>query len=308
MLFDPRAALKVRSFTRAAALAMLAVTIPATAEAQRRTPPPTVLPPYLDRGRGIATSMFGEYVAAGEFVFYPFYEFTQANEFEYKPSEMGFGVDQDFRGKFREHEANSFFAYGLTDRILIEFESAYFSSVTLRKSPDDPSTMPPVLKESGFGDTQAEIRYRVAHETFVRPEVFSYLEVDFPFQRRRRLLGTQGWEYKFGAGAIKGFSFGTFTLRVAGESTQEDRRIAFGEYALEYLKRFSPKFRFYTGVEGDQDEVEYIIEGQIWLTRAIHLKLNSAFGLTSKAPDFAPEVGVFFSFAPRMSFPARWPR
>ena len=297
MLFDPRATLKVRSYARAAALATLAVNIPATADAQGRTPPAPVLPPYLaDRGPGIATSMFGEYVAAGEFVVYPFYEFTQANEFEYKPSEMGFGVDQDFRGKFREHEANSFFAYGLTDRVLIEFESAYFASATLRKSAADPSTMPALLKESGFGDTQAEIRYRFAHETLTRPEVFGYLEVDFPFQRHRRILGTQGWEYKFGAGAIKGFSFGTLTLRVAGELTQEDKRIAFGEYALEYLKRFSPKFRFYTGVEGDQDEVEYIIEGQIWLTRAIHLKLNSAFGLTSKAPDFAPEIGIMFSF------------
>ena len=300
MLCDPCSASKVRfSATHAVCVALASANIwmPTTADAQRRPAYPPALPPYLaDRGPGIATSMFGEYVAAGEFVVYPFYEFTQANEFEYKPSEMGFGVDQDFRGKWREHEANSFFAYGLTDRILLEFESAYFASVTLRKSPADPSTMPPVLKESGFGDTQAEIRYRVAHETFKRPELFSYLEVDFPFQRHRRILGTQGWEYKYGAGAIKGFSFGTLTLRVAGESTQEDKRIALGEYALEYLKRFSPKFRFYTGVEGDQDEVEYIVEGQIWLARNVHLKLNTAFGVTSKAPDFAPEIGIMFRF------------
>jgi hypothetical protein len=300
MLCDPCSASKVRfSATLAVCVALASANIwmPTTADAQRHPAYRPALPPYLaDRGPGIATSMFGEYVAAGEFVVYPFYEFTQANEFEYKPSEMGFGVDQDFRGKWREHEANSFFAYGLTDRILLEFESAYFASVTLRKSPADPSTMPPVLKESGFGDTQAEIRYRVAHETFKRPELFSYLEVDFPFQRHRRILGTQGWEYKYGAGAIKGFSFGTLTLRVAGESTQEDKRIALGEYALEYLKRFSPKFRFYTGVEGDQDEVEYIVEGQIWLARNVHLKLNTAFGVTSKAPDFAPEIGIMFRF------------
>ena len=297
MLFDPRAASKVRSFARAAALASLAVNLPTTVGAQRRAPAPPALPPYLaDRGPGIPTSMFGEYVGVGEFVVYPFYEFIQASEFEYKPAEMGFGVDQDFRGRFREHEANSFFAYGITDRILIEFESAYFTSVTLRKSPNDPSTMPTMLKESGFGDTQAEIRYRVAHETFKRPEVFSYLEVDLPFQRHRRILGTQGWEYKFGAGAIKGFSFGTLTLRVAGEATQEDRRIALGEYALEYLKRFSPDFRFYTGVEGSQDEVEWILEGQYWLRRNVHLKLNTAFGVTSKAPDFAPEIGIMFRF------------
>ena len=301
MLYDPCPAPKV--LTHLVIVGSFLTTVSATAAAQPG------LSPYLsDRGTGIATSMFGEYVRAGEFVFYPFYEYTLFHEFEYKPSEIGFGVDQDFRGKFVEHEANSFFAYGLTDRILLELESAYWTTATLRKSPTDPSALPPVLKEAGFGDTQAEIRYRMAHENIRRPELFSYLEVDLPFQRTRRIIGTQGWEYKYGVGAIKGFSFGTLTLRLAGESTQEDKRPALGEYALEYLKRFSPNFRFYTGVEGDQDEVEYIIEGQYWLNRYVHLKLNSAFGLTSKAPDFAPEVGIFFSFAPRISFPARRPR
>jgi hypothetical protein len=273
------------------------VTFAASANAQRNPPP------YLaDRGEGIATSMFGEYVTAGEFVFYPFYEYTRYREFEYKPAEMGFGLDQDFRGRFVEREANTFLAFAPTSRILFELESALWTTATLRKSPSDPSALPPVLKESGFGDTQAEIRYRIAHEKKKRPEIFSYLEVDFPFQRHRRIIGTQGWEYKFGAGAIKGFSFGTLTLRIAGESTQEDHRPALGEYALEYLKRLSPKFRFYTGLEGDQDEVEYIVEGQYWLNSHVHLKLNTALGVTSKAADFAPEVGVFFSFAPRMYY------
>ena len=297
MLYDPARAPKVLACRRATLIVALLTTGPATMSGQ------STIPSYLrDRGTGIATSMFGEYVRAGELVFYPFYEYTRYNEFEYKPSEMGFGVDQDFRGRFVEHEANSFFAYGLTDRILLELESAYWTTATLRKSAADPSALPPVLKESGFGDTQAEIRYRIAHEAIRRPELFSYLEVDFPFQRHRRIIGTQGWEYKYGVGAIKGFSFGTLTLRLAGESTQEDKRPALGEYALEYLKRFTPRFRFYTGVEGDQDEVEYIVEGQYWLTRRVHLKLNSAFGLTSKAADFAPEVGIFFSFAPEMRY------
>jgi hypothetical protein len=72
--------------------------------------------------------------------------------------------------------------------------------------------------------------------------------------------------------------------------------VVFGEYALEYLKRVSPEFRFYTGVEGDQDEVEWIVEGQYRLGQRVHLKLNSAFGVTSKAPDFAPEIGVMLHF------------
>jgi hypothetical protein len=293
MLLNPCGASKVRLSARyggAVALMIATFSFSSVAQAQR-------LAPYLaDRGTGIATSMFGEYVRKGELLVYPFYEFTLFNQFEYKPSELGFGLDQDFRGKFREHEVNFFLAYGVSDRIALELESAIFTTARLRKDPSDPSALPTELKESGFGDTQAEIRYRFAHETATRPELFSYLEVDFPFQRHRRIIGTQTWAYKTGVGAIKGFSFGTFTARVAGEYDEADKQVVFGEYALEYLKRLSPKLRVYTGIEGDQDEVEWIIEGQYSLGRRVHLKLNSAFGITSKAPDFAPEIGVMFHF------------
>jgi hypothetical protein len=303
MLIDPWGASKVRPSPRnAAAFALVCALIgmPTIAGAQRQ------LPPYLvDRGAGIATSMFGEYVGSGELLVYPFYEFTSFHEMEYKPAELGFGLDQDFRGKFREHEASFFLAYGFNDRFALELESALFTSAKLWKDPSDPSPMPATIQESGFGDTQAEIRYRFARENMKRPELFSYLEVDFPFQRNRLIIGTQTWAYKFGVGAIKGFSFGTLTARVAGEYDEADKKVVFGEYALEYLKRFSPKFRIYTGMEGDQDEVEWIAEAQYWLTPDIHLKLNTSFGVTSKAPDFAPELGVMFSFPQRCCYPRR---
>jgi hypothetical protein len=239
--------------------------------------------------------MFGEYVRPGELLVYPFYEFTSFEQFEYKPAELGFAVDQDFRGKFREHEANFFLAYAVSDRVAFELESALFTTARLTKDPSDPSALPAELKESGFGDTQAEVRWRMAHETRQRPEFFSYLEVDFPFQRNRRIIGTQTWAYKLGTGAVKGFSFGTITARVAGEYDEADKQVVFGEYALEYLKRLSPTFRVYTGIEGDQDEVEWIAEAQYWIARRVHLKLNTSFGITSKAPDFAPEIGIMFS-------------
>ena len=251
---------------------------------------------YLaDRGTGIPTSMFADYVRSGELKVYPFYEYTSWN-LEYKPSELGFGLNQDFRGQFREHEAMFFVAYGVSDRLALEFESALFTSARLRKDPADPSAMPAVLRESGFGDTQVETRWRWARETFSRPEVFSYLEVDFPFQRNRTIIGTQTWAYKLGTGAIKGFSFGTLTLRAAGEYDEAEKKVVFGEYALEYLKRLSTNWRVYSGIEGDQDEVELIIEGQRRLGARATLKLNSGFGLSSKAPDFAPEIGVMFRF------------
>jgi hypothetical protein len=292
MLFSRCCAFSAAMLRRGATIASLisALTSLTTAGNAQR------LPAYLaDRGTGIATSMFGEYVRRGELLVYPFYEYT-SQSLEYKPSELGFGLDQDFRGRFREHEALIFLAYGLGDRLALELESVVYTSARLRKDPSDPSAMPAEIRESGFGDTQAEARWRWARETLSRPEVFSYLEIDFPFQRNRRISGTQDWEYKFGTGVIKGFSFGTITARAAAEYEQADKELIFGEYALEYLKRLSPSFRFYTGVEGNQDEVEWIIEGQYRLGRRAHLKLNNAFGLTSKAPDFAPEVGIMFNF------------
>jgi hypothetical protein len=292
VFFDRRCALGADVSRRGTTIASLisAIACFATAATAQR------LTPYLaDRGTGIATSMFGEYVRRGELLVYPFYEYT-SQSLEYKPSELGFGLDQDFRGRFREHEALIFLAYGVSDRLALELESVFYTTASLRKDPSDPSAVPAEIRESGFGDTQAEARWRWAHETSSRPEIFSYLEVDFPFQRHRKIIGTQDWEYKLGTGVIKGFSFGTITARAAAEYEQGDRELIFGEYAVEYLKRLSPVFRFYTGVEGNQDEVEWIIEGQYRLGRNAHLKLNTAFGLTSKAPDFAPEIGIMFNF------------
>ena len=74
---------------------------------------------------------------------------------------------------------------------------------------------------------------------------------------------------------------------------QEARR---PDKAVEYLRRLSPTWRVYGGVEGTQDEVELITEAQWHLSPAMFLKLNSSFGLTSKATDWAPEVGIMFAF------------
>jgi hypothetical protein len=48
-------------------------------------------------------------------------------------------------------------------------------------------------------------------------------------------------------------------------------------------------------VEGTQDEVEAIPELQWFLRPNVVLKLNSAFGVSSKATDWAPEVGVMIA-------------
>ena len=69
-----------------------------------------------------------------------------------------------------------------------------------------------------------------------------------------------------------------------------------GEYAVEYLKKISSRWRIYVGAEGSDDEVEFIPEAQLHLNRHMFCKFNSAFGVTSKATGWAPEIGIVLSF------------
>ena len=245
-----------------------------------------------DRGPGVSTSLFGTYVERGELLVYPFFEYYVDNNAEYKPQELGFGVPRDFRGKFRASEGLLFLAYGISNRLAVELEAAAIDA-TLEKSPQDPSNMPAQLKESGVGDVEGQLRWRWSRETETRPEIFSNFEATFPLQQDKVLIGTQDWEFKLGTGIVRGLSWGTITLRVAAEYAE--KQIGPGEYAIEFLKRVSPWLRVYTGVEGVEDEVEWITEAQIFVGRNVMLKLNNALGVTSKATDWAPEIGILFS-------------
>jgi hypothetical protein len=108
------------------------------------------------------------------------------------------------------------------------------------------------------------------------------------------LIGTPDWEFKLGSGMIRGLSWGTITVRAAVAHSGGSFEV--GEYAFEYLCRVSKRLRLFAAIEGSEDEVEAIGEMQIFLRRNIILKLNSAVGVTSKAPWWAPEVGVMFVF------------
>ncbi len=159
--------------------------------------------------------------------------------------------------------------------------------------------MPAEFEESGLGDVEGQLRLRFNHETENRPEFFGYFEAVAPAQKKKKLIGTSDWEFKPGLGVAKGFHWGTVSARVAAEYAVEGSEFDLGEYAVEYLKRVSPKFRVFGGVEGTQDEVAAITELQYFFTDRIYLKFNNAFALTSKATDWAPEYGVMFSFPVR---------
>jgi hypothetical protein len=250
-----------------------------------------------DRGPGQPTSMFGTYIGAGELLVYPFFEYYLDNDLEYKPEEFGYSLDEDLRGRYRASEGLIFLSYGITDWLAVEFEAAIIDA-SLETAPDDTSGAPDRIEESGTGDVEGQIRARIARETGSRPEFFSYFEVVSPQQEDKALIGTPDWEFKLGIGAVRGFSWGTMSVRIAGEYSREEDKAELGEYAAEYLRRFSPSWRLYLGVEGAQDEVALIPEVQ-WHLRQdrIFVKFNSGVGITSKATDWAPEVGIVFSLA-----------
>ncbi len=255
------------------------------------------VPFYLkDRGNGIPTSMFGTFIEKGEWVVYPFFEHYLDNSYEYSPNEFGYGLDQDFFGEFRASEGLIFLGYGLTDRLVIEVEAAMIRA-SLEKSPDDLTAMPNKLTESGLGDTQIQIDWMWSKETERRPGFFSYGEVVFPHHKTKYLIGTPELETKAGIGLIKGFTWGTMTVRLAAE--QAGGHFDIGEYAVEWYKRLSSDFCVYAGIEGTQDELEFITEIQWWLNDSIRFKFNNGFGVTKKATGWAPEIGLMISFPKR---------
>ncbi len=253
------------------------------------------LPAYLqDRGTGIPTSMFGTYVRKGQLLFYPFYEYYYDENLEYEPFEFGFGSKREFRGRYRAHEGLIFIGYGISDRVAIEFEAGVISA-ELYKSERDTSAVPAKIEESGLSDVEGQIRWRWNRESARTPEVFNFLEVVFPTGEKNSLIGTSDWEFKFGAGVVKGFEGGTVTARVALDYSAEENSAGLGEYALEYFNRASRLFGLFVMVEGSEDEVAVVPEIQWHFSPKVFLKTGIGFGVTSKATDFAPEVGLMFS-------------
>lgn len=256
-------------------IVLLCVSLAAPLAAQSLPSPSQIVPAgdqpvwLKDRGTGIASSMFGTYIRKGELLFYPFFEWYADSNFEYKPSEHGFGLDVDHRGRYHASEGLVFLGYGLTNNLLVEFEAAVITA-ELRKSPSDPSAMPARITESGLGDVEMQVRWRFAEESATRPEAFTYFETVFPLQRDRTLIGTQDWEYKIGLGIARGHSWGTTTFRVSADYTRLEHKWEPGEFGVDYFKRLSPAWRVLGGIEVNQlDEVALVTEAQWHFTSRV---------------------------------------
>ena len=255
-------------------------------------------PVYLqDRGTGIPMSIFGTYVRQDELLIYPFYEYYFDSDLEYEPFDFGYGSTKEYFGRYEAHEFLIFLGYGITDRLAIEFEVGVITA-KFNKSEKDTSSLPPEINESGLSDVEGQIRWRWNFESAKTPEFFNYFEYVFPTGEKNSLIGTSNWEFKLGTGVIKGFNWGTVTFRFAFEYDIGEKKVEPGEYALEYLKRISNSFRLFFMLEGSEDEVSLVPEIQWFITQSILLKASTGIGVSSKATDFASEIGVMFSFLP----------
>jgi len=259
------------------------------------------LPVYLqDRGEGVTTSLFGTYVRGGELLVYPFYEFYSFSDEPYSGEDLEISDDEEeYSGRLRAHEAILFFAYGITDDLAIELESKLYEKASLKRASNDmTSGLTDKFSESqSFGALQAQLRWRVLRETENRPEVYTWVEIDHPLKKEKVLVGSADWEGAIGIGFVKGFRWGTITPRASLGYSKEDDKWGAGEWAVEYLKRVSDHWRLVATVEGEADkEISLIGEVQYSIAPRAVLKLNSGFGVHGPAPDFAPEVGIIFSF------------
>ncbi len=252
-----------------------------------------------DRGTGVATSMFGTYIRRGELIVYPYWEYYRDNNREYNPQELGFTGEEDFRGRYRESEYLFFLAYGFTDGFAVQAEVAG-AKASLEKSPADTSLLPPKIEESGLTSFETQLRWRWRKEDERRPELWSYLDVVYPTNKKEPLIGTAGFESELGFGVTRGYKWGTLTGRVAlayeeASSTHWDM----GEYAVEYLKRVSPSWRLFFAVQGQGDELSLVTEAQWHISRRVFIRFNQEIGLTSRATDWEPQLGILFTLPTR---------
>ncbi|TMQ59374.1 MAG: hypothetical protein E6K76_04715 [Candidatus Eisenbacteria bacterium] len=263
------------------------------------------LPRFLwDREGGVPSSMSGTYIRPRQLLVFPFYEHVSDHNQEYNPAKFGFGRNEDFRGRYGSSSAQMFIAYGVTERLAVELEISY-TRATLEKSSSDTTPMPSKIEESGLGDVEGQIRLRLAQESGRRPEVFGFLEITAPSQKNKLLIGNSDWDFRPGVGVVRGFSWGTMTVRTTLEYSKEQsalnepRQLDIGETSVEYLKRLSHAWRLNLGFEGGEggapDEWE-LRSGLQWrMTRVLLLKLDNSVGLSSKAPDWTPQIGLMFS-------------
>ncbi|HZE94652.1 MAG TPA: hypothetical protein VEZ49_08060 [Gemmatimonadales bacterium] len=260
----------------------------------------TQLPPHLrDRGRGVRTSVFGTYIEPRQWLVLSAVGFVRDHNLEYNPLDWGYGSQVDLHAKFRSSEGQIFLAYGVNDWLAFELEGSYVSARFERSSLDTSGT-PATIKESGFTDLAAQARLRLASEQGRRPEIFASLEFIPATHKGKKLISDRWTDLKGEIGLVRGFQFGTMTLKTTVEWNHGDKHWDLGETSVEYLRQVSPAWRLFLAIEGGEggamDEWVFVTAAQWRISNRAFLKLSNGFGVAPKSTDWEPQVGIMLAF------------
>ena len=99
-----------------------------------------------------------------------------------------------------------------------------------------------------------------------------------------------------GLGHIKSFGQGLLLYRFSIGYEFEESELELAEYAVEYYRDISSYRRYVLAIEGEDDEIGLIGELQWLVGGNAMIKINTGVGLTKKAPDFAPEIGMMWHY------------
>jgi len=248
--------------------------------------------PGEDTGPGIPISRRGTYVQEGEWLLIPSLGYSDDEDFEYNSGELGFtpAVDE-LKGHYRASEAALLFAYGVSERLVVEF-GAEGLQARLQTAENDPSNAPAEVQQSGLGDVKIRADWRWLTESGRRPEVVPYAQVRVPHDRNELLTGTPDWLMNAGFSTSRRFDWGTTTLRVGVEFDLASASVTdWGEVALEYQKHITPGVTVLGSLQMlEGDEGSFIAQVEWQASRNCAVQFSSGFALTSHAIDWAPEV------------------
>lgn len=253
-----------------------------------------------DRGTGVVTSVPGAYLREGELLFYSWVAYSGDHDIQYDPPEFGFPSEIEYIGRYQAREVDAWVAYGLRENLALEIQVAGMRA-SLQKSADDATGMPAELKESGLGDVRSRLNWRILAESERRPEIYTFATMAFPHDKKKALTGTNDWLLNLGIGAIRGYRWGTISLRSSMEFDLSSASVGdWGEVTLEYFKRLSPRMSVVGALvllQGDEGSV--FGEFQYQPTQNVVVKLGGAQALTANGIDWSAQAGVLFKFAGR---------
>ncbi len=255
--------------------------------------------PYLrDRGPGVATSLSGIYLGAGEWLGAASYQHLENRGFQYSPEEFGFADANDYLGKYESSGGIFFLGYGVSDSIALGLKLTG-GSIKLTKASDDLSAMPLEMKESGISAIAPELTWRFMTETAHRPELYTFVSVEIPQNRDTNLIGTPDWVVLPGLGINRGFSWATLSARMNYEyDAASASTIDFGKWSIEGQRRFSDVWWVSAGLEGQVggannfDEAWQITFVQWSPTPHVAVRLGSRIGLTQQTEGWTGELGI----------------